>query len=119
MSIRTERVASLIREELGTMLSRAFSGSTEFGFTTVTEARVTPDLRTARVFVSIMGSKEKQEKTMAQIEKLKGHYRSELGQKINLKFVPVIEFRHDKSLDNAMHIESLIKQIHKDDKKEE
>lgn len=119
MSIRTERVASLIREELGTMLSRAFSGSTEYGFTTVTEARVTPDLRTARVFVSIMGSKEKQEKTMAQIEKLKGHYRSELGQRINLKFVPVIEFRHDTSLDNAMHIESLIKQIHKDDKKKE
>jgi ribosome-binding factor A len=122
MSIRTERVASLIREELGTMLSREFSGSAEYGFTTVTEARVTPDLRTARIFVSIMGSKEKQEKTMAQIEKKKGYYRSELGSRINLKFVPVVEFRLDTSLDNAMHIESLIKQIHKDDpapKKEE
>lgn len=119
MSIRTERVASLIKEELGTMLSRAFSGSAEYGFATVTEARVTPDLRTARVFVSVMGSKEKQEKTMAQIEKQKGHYRSMLGSRINLKFVPTIEFHHDKSLDNAMHIESLIKQIHKDDKKEE
>lgn len=115
MSIRTERVASLIREELGTMLSRAFSGSNEYGFTTVTEARVTPDLRTARVFVSIMGSKEKQEKTMAMIEKKKGFYRSELGSRINLKFVPTIEFRLDTSLDNAMHIEALIKQIHKDD----
>lgn len=122
MSIRTERVASLIREELGTMLSREFSGSLEYGFTTVTEARVTPDLRTARIFVSIMGPKAKQEKTMAQIEKKKGFYRSELGSRINLKFVPVIEFRLDTSLDNAMHIESLIKQIHKDDptpKKEE
>jgi ribosome-binding factor A len=115
MSIRTERVASLIREELGTMLSRAFSGSNEYGFTTVTEARVTPDLRTARIFVSIMGSKEKQEKTMAMIEKKKGFYRSELGSRINLKFVPTIEFRLDTSLDNAMHIEALIKQIHKDD----
>jgi ribosome-binding factor A len=115
MSIRTERVASLIREELGTMLSREFSGSGEYGFTTVTEARVTPDLRTARIFVSIMGPKAKQEKTMAQIEKKKGYYRSELGSRINLKFVPVIEFRLDTSLDNAMHIESLIKQIHKDD----
>jgi|APIni6443716594_1056825.scaffolds.fasta_scaffold1668434_2 ribosome-binding factor A len=119
MSIRTERVASLIREEIGTMLSRAFSGSSEFGFATVTEARVTPDLRIARVFVSIMGSKEKQEKTMKQIEKRKGHYRSELGSKINLKFVPTLEFHHDTSLDNALHIEELIKQIHKDDKKEE
>lgn len=97
------------------MLSRAFSGSHEYGFTTVTEARVTPDLRTARIFVSVMGSKEKQEKTMAQIEKKKGHYRSELGSRINLKFVPTLEFRLDTSLDNAMHIEALIKQIHKDD----
>lgn len=117
MSIRTERVASLIREELGTMLSREFSGSMEFGFTTVTETRVTPDLRTARVFVSIMGSAAKVEKTMAQIEKKKGYYRSELAERINLKFAPTIEFRLDKSLDNAMHIEDLIKQIHKDDPK--
>ncbi len=117
MSIRTERVASLIREELGTMLSREFSGSMEFGFTTVTETRVTPDLRTARVFVSIMGSAAKVEKTMAQIEKKKGFYRSELAERINLKFAPTIEFRLDRSLDNAMHIESLIKEIHKDDPK--
>ncbi|NUN70114.1 MAG: 30S ribosome-binding factor RbfA [Bacteroidetes bacterium] len=118
MSIRTERVASLIREELGTMLSREFSGSMEFGFTTVTETRVTPDLRTARVFVSIMGSAAKVEKTMAQIEKKKAYYRSELAERINLKFAPAIEFRLDKSLDNAMHIEELIKQIHKDDPKQ-
>lgn len=119
MSIRTERVASLIREEIGTMLSRIYSGSTEFGFATVTETRVTPDLRIARVFVSVMGSKEKQEKTMEQIQKQKGRFRSELGSRINLKFVPVIEFHHDTSLDNALHIEELIKQIHKDDKKDE
>lgn len=117
MSIRTERVASLIREELGTMLSREFSGSAEYGFATVTEVRVTPDLRLARVFVSIMGNPAKVEKTMAQVEKKKGHYRSVLGGRINLRFVPGLEFRLDTSLDNAMHIEDLIKKIHKDDPK--
>jgi ribosome-binding factor A len=116
MSIRTERVASLIRQELGTMLSREFSGSEEFGFATVTETRITPDLRVARVHVSIMGSEEKQEKTMRFIQNQKGHYRSELGSRISLRFTPELEFFHDKSLDRAMHIENLIKQIHKDDK---
>lgn len=115
MSIRTERVASLIMKELGTMLSREFSGSAEFGFTTVTETRVTPDLRVARVHISIMGSEEKQLKTMKFIESQKGHYRSALSSRVSLRFTPELEFFHDKSLDNAMHIENLIKQIHKDD----
>lgn len=118
MSIRTEKVASLVRQELGTILSREFSGSAKYGFTTVTEARMTPDLRVARVFVSIMGSDEKKEKTFKQIENQKGHYRSMLGSRLNLKFVPTLEFHHDTSLDNAMHIEKLIKEIHKNDKKE-
>ncbi|MDD8016742.1 MAG: 30S ribosome-binding factor RbfA [Bacteroidota bacterium] len=117
MSIRTERVASLIRQELGTILSREFSGSKEFGFATVTETRMTPDLRVARIHVSIMGSPEKQEKTMKYIQNQKGHYRSVLSSRISLRFTPTLEFFHDTSLDNAMHIEELIKQIHKNDKK--
>ena len=119
MSIRTERVASLIRQEMGTILSREFSGSQEYGFATVTETRMTPDLRTARIYVSVLGSEEKQEKTMKRIESSKGHYRTMLGSRVNLRFAPILEFFHDKSLDNALHIEGLIKQIHKDDKKEE
>ncbi len=116
MSIRTERVASLIMKELGTMLSREFSGSQEFGFATVTETRMTPDLRVARIHVSIMGSEEKQVKTMQYIENQKSHYRSMLGSRISLRFTPELEFFHDRSLDNAIHIEELIKQIHKNDK---
>jgi ribosome-binding factor A len=115
MSIRMERVASLIRQELGMILSRDFNGSDEFGFATVTETRVTPDLRVARVHVSVLGSEEKQLKTMKFIESQKGHYRSLLGSKIKLRFTPELEFFHDTSLDNAMHIESLIKKIHEDD----
>ena len=116
MSIRTERVASLIRQELGVILSREFNGSNEFGFATVTETRVTPDLRVARIHVSVMGTEEKQQKTMKSIEHQKGYFRSMLGSRIKLRFTPELEFFHDKSLDNAMHIEELIKKIHKDDR---
>ena len=119
MSIRTEKVASLVRQELGSIISRELNGSGAYGFATVTEARMTPDLRVARVFVSILGSDEKKEKTLKYIEKQKGHYRSLIGSKLNLKFTPALEFHHDTSLDNAMHIEELIRQIHKDDKKGE
>lgn len=119
MSIRTEKVASLVRQELGIIISRELNGSGEYGFATVTEARMTPDLRVARVFVSILGSDEKKEKTLRYIEKQKGHYRSLISSRLNLKFTPTLEFHHDTSLDNAMHIEELIRQIHKDEKKDE
>ena len=115
MSIRTERVASLIRQELGMILSREFNGSDDYGFATVTETRVTPDLRIARVHVSILGSEEKQQNTMKSIENQKGHFRSMLGSRIKLRFTPELEFFHDTSLDTAMHIEELIKKIHKED----
>lgn len=119
MSIRTQKVASLIRQELGMIISRELNGSGEYGFATVTEARMTPDLRVARVFVSILGDDEKKEKTLRHIENQKGHYRSLIGSRLNLRFTPALEFHHDTSLDNAMHIEELIRQIHKDDKKDE
>lgn len=118
MSIRAEKVASLVRQELGQIISRDCNGSGEFGFATVTETRMTPDLRTARVFISILGSDEKREKTLAHIENQKGQYRSMIGSRLKLRFTPAIQFFLDTSLDHAMHIENLIREIHKDDKKE-
>lgn len=118
MSIRAEKVASLVRQELGQIISREFNGSGEYGFATVTETRMTPDLRTARVFISVFGPDEKREKTLAVIEKQKGHYRSLIGSRLKLRFTPSLQFFLDTSLDHAMHIEDLIKQIHKDEQKE-
>ena len=119
MSIRAEKVASVIKQELGIIISRDLNGSGEYGFATVTETRMTPDLRLARVFVSILGSDTKKENTLRYIEHQKGYYRSLIGNALHLKFTPVLEFHHDTSLDNAMHIEELIRQIHKNDKKDE
>ena len=61
MSVRTERVASLIRHEVGTIISREDSGG-ELGFRTVTEVRVTPDLKLAKIYVSILGHSTGQRK---------------------------------------------------------
>ncbi|MEK7671068.1 MAG: ribosome-binding factor A, partial [Bacteroidota bacterium] len=63
MSIRTARVASLIKEEIGTIMSREYS-STEYGFITVTDVQMTPDLKIAKIYFSIFGSPDKQAKTM-------------------------------------------------------
>jgi len=113
MSVRTEKVASLIKHELGVIFQRNFSMD-EYGFMTVTEVRVSPDLRVAKVYVSIFGDAERKQTSMGLLEQEKGFIRSELGHSIRLKFTPSIIFYLDESLDRAMNINRILNQIHKD-----
>ncbi len=113
MSLRTERVASLLRHELGTIISREFSGG-ELGFSTVTEVRVTQDLKLAKVYVSILGSPEVRKKTLARLEVDKPRIRGILASHVTMKFVPELAFYHDDTMDRVENLERLIKQIHGD-----
>jgi ribosome-binding factor A len=114
MSLRTERVASLIKEEVGMMFAREYRDPS-YGFITVTDVHMTPDLRIAKIYVSIMGSTEVKERTLAMLEDKKGDVRSMIGNTVRLKFTPSIQFYIDETLDRVEKINSLIRQIHKDD----
>ena len=114
MSIRTERVASLIKEEIGTIILREYS-STEYGFITVTDVRMTPDLKIAKIYFSIFGDAEKQQKTMKMLESEKQHIRSEVAHRVSLKFVPALQFYHDTTMDEVVKINKLINKIHEHD----
>lgn len=116
MSIRTEKVASLIQQELGMYLTKELHGNSSVGFVTVTEVRMTPDLRVARVYISVMGSEEQKLHALKYLENQKSQLRSFVGSVVHLRFTPELHLYHDTSLDNAQHIEELIKQIHKDDR---
>lgn len=117
MSVRTERVSSLILHELGMYLTKELHGNSEVGFVTVTEVRMTPDLRVARIYVSILGSEQQRTAALKYLELHKAQLRSFVGSAVRLRMTPELHFYHDTSLDNVQHIEELIKQIHKDDKK--
>ena len=114
MSLRTERVASLIKEEVGMMFAREYRDPS-YGFITVTDVHMTPDLRIAKIYVSIMGSTEVKERTLAMLEDKKGEVRSMIGSTVRLKFTPSIQFYIDETLDRVEKINSLIRKIHKDD----
>jgi len=115
MSLRTERVASLIKEEVGMYFTREFRDPS-YGFITVTEVHVTPDLRIAKIYVSIMGSSDIKALTLQMLESHKSEIRFFIGANIRLKFTPSIHFYVDETLDRAEKINNLIKQIHKDDR---
>jgi ribosome-binding factor A len=114
VSIRSERVASLLKEELGSLLGREYAGE-GLGFTTVTDVRLTSDLRQAKIFVSVFGAQEQRERTMAFLEDETPHIRSLLAGRMRLRFMPSLQFVLDDTLDRVDRINTLLKQIHRDD----
>lgn len=111
MTVRMDRVASLIREEVSIILQRELT-EPGYGFITVMEVKVTPDLKIAKVYVSIFGNAEIREKTMAMLQNKKPYIRSLLGGHIRLKFTPAIQFFLDDTLDRVERINDLIKKTH-------
>jgi ribosome-binding factor A len=116
MSIRTERVASTIKEEIGSILIREYSDKS-YGFITVTDVNVTADLKIAKIYFSIFGDPAVQERTMAMLENEKQHIRGLVASHLRLKFMPALQFYHDNTLDRVDRINHLIKKIHDDDGK--
>jgi ribosome-binding factor A len=113
MSIRTERVASLIKEEIGAILIREYGG-TGIGFTTITDVRMTPDLKIARVYVSVFGGPAAQAQSMKMLEAEKQHIRGLVASRLTMKFIPALQFFLDDTLDHVDRINTLIKKIHDD-----
>lgn len=80
------------------------------GFITVTDVRVTPDLRDASVFYTVYGNDEERASTAAALESARGLLRTEVGKGTGIKFTPTLTFIPDALPDTARHVEELIRQ---------
>jgi ribosome-binding factor A len=110
-SRRPQRLALQIQHEVSMMIFRDVKDR-RIGFVTVTGVEMSPDLRHARVFVSLMGSEEEKKESLAALNHAAGWIRHELGQRIRMKFLPDIVFLTDTSQDYGEHIDKLIEEIH-------
>jgi len=111
-SKRSERVGELIKQELGRMLLDELKDP-RIGFTTVTEVRVTGDLRQARIFVSVYGDQEERERSLSGLKAAAGYVKRELGQRLGLRYTPEILFCQDETLDVAERMDELMRAIAK------
>jgi ribosome-binding factor A len=116
MTLRTDRVSSLLKEEIGAFFSREFRDSST-GLITVTDVHMSPDLKLAKIYVSVFGTSEVKQKTMEALEERKSEIRSFLGSHVRMKFTPSIAFYLDETLDRVEHIEQLLRKIHQDEPK--
>lgn len=85
------------------------------GFVTVTDVELTSDLRYVRIYVSVLGGAEDIERTMQALQSGGGHVRSQLGQRLTLRYTPEVSFRLDRSAEIGSHIDQLLAQLHKDE----
>lgn len=108
---RADRVAEAIREEVATFLATGAKDPRIVGFVTVTGVELTRDLRNARVYVTIIGSDPDRATTLEGLASLAARLRAHVGQSLQLRLAPAIEFRLDASAERAARIESLLASI--------
>lgn len=107
---RTDRVAHQIQEILGEISTRHIDLS-HLGFITFSSVSITPDLKLASVYYSVMDPKVEMKRLQREMKSLTAVFRKHLGQELHLKFTPELRFYYDDSVDHSQRIESLLSKI--------
>jgi len=106
---RNERLAEEIREEVARIIGGGLKDP-RIGFVTVTRVSLNADLRTARVYVGVLGEPAQREKSMAGLGQAAGFIRRELGRRIRTRHTPELSFHYDTGLDATDRIAQLLKE---------
>jgi ribosome-binding factor A len=111
---RPNRVGDQIRQEITLLLARQVHDP-GIGFVTITRVQVTPDLQVARVFYTTLGSDAERRQTARALERALPFLRHQVGERLRLRRVPVLQFVFDKSVEHQERVEQLLREIHEAD----
>ena len=104
---RMRRVNEAIREVLGDAIATELKDP-RIGFVTVTEVDTSPDLRAARVYVSVLGSAEARAETLEGLQSAHGFLQGKIAGGMRLKRTPTLTFHYDESIDRGQRISRLL-----------
>ena len=107
MGHRLERVNEAIKEVVSAVVTGGLKDP-RTGFVTVTGVETTPDLRHAKVFVTVLGRQAEREHTLAALRSSHGFIQARVAHEVRLKRTPQLEFVYDETTDRALRISSLI-----------
>ncbi|MDR7484172.1 MAG: 30S ribosome-binding factor RbfA [Armatimonadota bacterium] len=107
---RAERLAEVIRTEASEIIQRELKDP-RIGFVSITDVVVSTDLRHAKIFVSVLGDEAAKQRSMEGLERARGHIRSALGARLQVRFVPEILFRLDESIERGARVVSLMREV--------
>ena len=109
VQFRRERLGDQLQVELAKLIQQEVRDP-RVGFVTVTEVRMSPDLKHARVYVSILGEEEETAESFDALQRARGFLKSQIGRRLKLRYVPELRFILDETLDTSARIESLLKE---------
>ena len=106
---RTLRVGEQIQRQLATIIQHEMKDPRLSGIVTIADVEVSRDLSHARVYVSLLGSDEEIESSLAALHRAAGFLRSELSHRLSLRVTPALRFIHDKTTEQGNRIDALIR----------
>ncbi len=116
---RMERVNGLLREEIAGLLASQVNDPRLKGIITITQVRTASDLRSARVYVSVMGAETVRQEALAGIQSSASYLRRELRTRVSLRHVPFLTFLLDDAMLEADRLMQLIEDLEVPDETED
>jgi ribosome-binding factor A len=110
-----------VDEAMRVVLSDAISSELKdprVGFVTVTGVKTSPDLRNARVYVSVLGTEAEREASLDGLRSAHGYLQRRLASQLTLRHTPTLEFQYDDTTDRGMRINELLSQVAIDEEQE-
>lgn len=117
-SRRMHRVDELLKEEIARVIRRDVADP-RVGFATVMDVETSPDLRHARVYVSVLGEEDRKAETIEALRRASGFVRARVGDAVTLKYLPELRFELDRTLERAARIDELIDEVREERKRRE
>ena len=108
---RTDRVGALLKAALSDTILRGVKDP-RVGMVTVTGVDLSPDLKHAHVFVSIVGDAEARARSLAGLTSARAYLQAQAGKRLGLRFTPELRFEIDPSFAAAERVEHLLREIH-------
>lgn len=110
MTQRTDRVDELLRQEIGQLLAREIADP-RIGFATITDVETTPDLRHAKVWVSVIGTVEERDAAVTALSHAMPYIRRELGVRLRIKRIPELHVRIDDTMERGTRVLRLLTEL--------
>ena len=107
---RLNRVNEELKKEITQIISYELKNPDATGMMSVTRAKITPDFKYAKIYVSILNSKN-EEKTMQALQKSSGFIKSQIAKRINLRVTPELIFEKDDTIEYGARIDSILKDL--------
>ena len=115
---RLNRINEELKKELSQIINYELKNPNITGMLSVTKVKITPDFKYAKVYISILNSKNI-EKTMLGLKESSSFIRSKIAKTVNLRITPELTFEIDDSLEYGARIDSILKDLNLDKKEDE